>query len=169
MHLETFSKIYLVIVAARPPSPSPSPSTRLARSILVSNPPRLDSAKQVIIDRLLPPCVCMLSPQASYARRNLSSRVLGLSGSRPLVLKNYSNSQAWTSLQRYSHDLLVSCSGMASVCVDRLVSYSTTHPHHLRANQGLDTAPWFLRHNCGCMGVNAPCIYTGLSVLHLRC
>ena len=52
----------------------PPPSTRLPHSIPVFNPPCLASVKQAIIDRLFPPRVCMLSPQASYARHDIFVR-----------------------------------------------------------------------------------------------
>jgi len=58
----------------------------------------------------------MLSPQTSYARHDLfaHSRTLGIAASSPQELFEL---KTWTPLQCYSHDLLVSCSGRASVCV----------------------------------------------------
>jgi len=83
-HTDLSLLLYLVIVAARPPSPPPSPSTRLARSVLVLNPPPLALAKQAIIESLSPLCSHVLSPQAPYARYDLFralSRSFGIAAS----------------------------------------------------------------------------------------
>jgi len=91
VHLETFSKIYLVIVAAQPPSPlpSPSPSTCLACSVLVLNPPPLASAKQAIIESLSPslfPCAFTTNPLHSLQYLSCAFLLIQDRGLRPQTI-----------------------------------------------------------------------------------